>query len=189
MPIEEGLVALTVTPGSTPPLLSATLPLIDPVVLAPPPCANACVEASRQAASTATTKWNPRRFMNALLFLNTRTLQPPCAFGPVVQSEQANTVLDRETRSLASKMNGRNDLQGFFDKTTGDNWPIIQDSGSSGSAVRIRSGLEVLHYYRPSMARHRFRALVLALCLALAWSVHTPTRGRPDGFQAPQGAT
>jgi len=36
-PIAEGLVAETVTPGSTPPLLSTTLPLIDPVVLAPPP--------------------------------------------------------------------------------------------------------------------------------------------------------
>src|SRR5262245_14725208 len=60
----DGLVALTVTPGSTPPLLSATLPLIEPVVLAPPPCANACVAASRHAAS-ATTRWNPRTFMNA----------------------------------------------------------------------------------------------------------------------------
>ena len=40
-PISDGLVAVTVTPGSTAPLLSATLPLIVPVLLAPPPCANA----------------------------------------------------------------------------------------------------------------------------------------------------
>src|ERR1051325_7524476 len=84
MPIDEGLVALTVTPGRTPPLLSATLPLIEPVVDAPPPCANACVEASRHTASTATTRWNPRRFMNASSFLDTRTVQSPCASGRVM---------------------------------------------------------------------------------------------------------
>jgi len=49
-PIIDGLVTVTVTPGRTPPLLSATLPLIEPVVDAPPPCANACVDASRQTA-------------------------------------------------------------------------------------------------------------------------------------------
>ena len=53
-PIIDELVALTVTPGSTPPLLSVTLPLIDPVVLAPPPCANAG-DAIRHTASAATT--------------------------------------------------------------------------------------------------------------------------------------
>src|SRR5471030_231266 len=94
--MDEGLVALTVTPGSTPPLLSATLPLIEPVVDAPPPCANACVEANRHTASTATTKWNPRRFMNASSFRDTRTVQPLCALELVVQDEQANPVLDRE---------------------------------------------------------------------------------------------
>ena len=45
-------------------LLSATLPLMEPVVLAPPPCANAWVDASR-ATSTAATRWNHRRFMNS----------------------------------------------------------------------------------------------------------------------------
>jgi hypothetical protein len=34
--------------------------------------------------------------MNALLFLNTRTVQSPCAFGLVVADEQANAVLDLE---------------------------------------------------------------------------------------------
>src|SRR5436309_1963681 len=67
--MSDGLAAVTVTPGSTAALVSATLPLIEPVVLAPPPCANACVDASRQAASIATTRTNPRRFMNALLIL------------------------------------------------------------------------------------------------------------------------
>src|SRR6516162_3056697 len=62
MPIIDGLVTLTVTPGSTALLVSATLPLIDPVVLAPPPCANA-VDASRHPASTAKTRWNPRHFI------------------------------------------------------------------------------------------------------------------------------
>ena len=97
MPMDEGLVALTVTPGSTPPLLSETLPLIEPVVLAPPPCANACVEASRQTASTATTKRNPRRFMNASSFFRfTRVaIQTPCAFESVIGYEQANAVLER----------------------------------------------------------------------------------------------
>src|SRR5476649_1634905 len=77
--MDEGLVALTVTPGRTPPLLSATLPLIEPVVLAPPPCANACVEASKQTASAATTKYS-RRFMNALLFpKHAHTVQTSCA--------------------------------------------------------------------------------------------------------------
>src|SRR5580704_3593957 len=65
-PIMDGLVAVTVTPGSTPPLASLTLPLIEPVVLAPPPCANAD-DAIRHAAITATISWNPRRLMNALL--------------------------------------------------------------------------------------------------------------------------
>src|SRR5256885_2565164 len=67
--MSDGLATVTVTPGRTAALVSATLPLIEPVVLAPPPCANACVDASRHAASTATTRWNPRRFMNALLLL------------------------------------------------------------------------------------------------------------------------
>src|SRR5437762_7285318 len=66
----EGLATVTVTPGRTAWLASVTLPLIDPVVLAPPPCANACVEASRHPASTATTIWNPRRFMNASSFIS-----------------------------------------------------------------------------------------------------------------------
>jgi len=39
------------------------------------------------------------------------------------------------------------------------------------------------------MARHRFWALVLALCLALAWSVRTPTQGHPHAPQTPEGAT
>ncbi len=39
VPIIDGLVAVTVTPGSTAPLLSATRPWIVPVLLAPPPCA------------------------------------------------------------------------------------------------------------------------------------------------------
>jgi hypothetical protein len=55
-------VALTVTPGNTALLVSLTLPLIDPVVLAPPPCANA-VDAIKHAARTATTSCNPRRLM------------------------------------------------------------------------------------------------------------------------------
>jgi len=66
VPIIDGLVTVTVTPGSTALLLSNTLPLIDPVVLAPPPCANAVV-AIRHAARTAITKVNPRRLMNVLL--------------------------------------------------------------------------------------------------------------------------
>src|SRR4029453_12903618 len=38
-PIIDGLVAVTVTPGNTAPLLSATRPWMVPVLLAPPPCA------------------------------------------------------------------------------------------------------------------------------------------------------
>jgi len=61
MPIIDGLDALTLTPGSTAPLESAILPLILPVVLAPPPCASAADAASRHAKSTATTRI--RRFI------------------------------------------------------------------------------------------------------------------------------
>src|SRR5262249_6247004 len=68
-PIIAGLLTVTVTPGSTAPLESATLPLIVPVELAPPPCANACADANRHAASTATKMESPRRLMNVLLLL------------------------------------------------------------------------------------------------------------------------
>src|SRR5437762_6056056 len=91
--MSDGLAAVTVTPGSTAALVSATLPLIEPVVLAPPPCANARVDANRQAASTATTRTNPRRFMNALLLqsldvhsVRAQCSRPPCAFQTVVTS-------------------------------------------------------------------------------------------------------
>src|SRR5260221_6676815 len=117
--MDEGLVALTVTPGRTPPLLSATLPLMEPVVLAPPPCANACVEASRQTANTATTKWN-RRFMNALLFLNTRTVQPLCASGPWCAFDRQTPCSTVKRWRLASKMSRRNELRECLSKTYGD---------------------------------------------------------------------
>src|SRR5581483_1339317 len=50
-PISDGLAAVTVTPGRTAPLLSTTLPLMEPVVLAPPPCANAFGADTRQPAA------------------------------------------------------------------------------------------------------------------------------------------
>ena len=50
----DGLVTVTFTPGSTPPLESATFPLIEPVVLAPPPWANAAPVESQPIASNAT---------------------------------------------------------------------------------------------------------------------------------------
>src|SRR5262245_39457518 len=53
-----------------------TLPLMEPVVLAPPPCANASVDASSNAGSTATSKWNLRRFMNSSLSLAFRRSEP-----------------------------------------------------------------------------------------------------------------
>jgi hypothetical protein len=65
-PIMLGLVALTVTPGSTALLVSVTLPVIVPVELAPPPCANAGAVASRHAASTANRTGNLRPLMNIL---------------------------------------------------------------------------------------------------------------------------
>ena len=49
-PICAGLVAVTVTPGSTPPWPSLISPLMLPVELAPPPCANA----GDASATTAT---------------------------------------------------------------------------------------------------------------------------------------
>src|ERR1044071_8245361 len=51
VPICAGLVAVTVTPGSTPPCASLISPLMLPVELAPPPCANADVPSARTAAS------------------------------------------------------------------------------------------------------------------------------------------
>src|SRR5207244_5230839 len=96
--MSDGLAAVTVTPGSTAALVSATLPLIEPVVLAPPPCANACVDASRQAASTATTKTNPRRFMNALLLQSPRRAQ--CArtvFATAVRFSDSGNATGRQT--------------------------------------------------------------------------------------------
>jgi hypothetical protein len=53
-PIWAGLVAMTVTPGSTPPCASFTSPLMLPVELAPPPCASA-VDASVTTATSAQT--------------------------------------------------------------------------------------------------------------------------------------
>src|SRR5262245_45173403 len=53
-----------------------TLPLMEPVVLAPPPCANASVDASSNAGSTATSKWNLRRFMNSSLSRAFRSSEP-----------------------------------------------------------------------------------------------------------------
>src|SRR3954469_16307849 len=61
MPIADGLVAFTVTPGSTALLVSLTRPLIDPVVLAPPPCAKAAAGAITATHTiAATTNANPR---------------------------------------------------------------------------------------------------------------------------------
>ena len=54
-PICAGLVAVTVTPGSTPLCESLTSPLMLPVELAPPPCANAgAVPIHNTAAITQT---------------------------------------------------------------------------------------------------------------------------------------
>src|SRR5262245_31843478 len=50
-PIWAGLVAVTVTPGSTPPCASLISPLMLPVELAPPPCANAGAARATSAAS------------------------------------------------------------------------------------------------------------------------------------------
>ena len=52
-PICAGLVAVTVTPGSTPPCASFTSPLMLPVELAPPPWANAGLAASTSMARKA----------------------------------------------------------------------------------------------------------------------------------------
>src|SRR5215831_17078015 len=93
--MSDGLAAVTVTPGSTAWLASTTFPLIDPVVLAPPPCANACVDASRHAASTAPTKTNPRRFMNALLFPSTHSGGGRCPLA--VRFSDTGDATDRQT--------------------------------------------------------------------------------------------
>src|SRR5688572_25770064 len=50
-PICAGLVAVTVTPGSTPPCASLISPLMLPVELAPPPCAKAADDASIMASA------------------------------------------------------------------------------------------------------------------------------------------
>src|SRR5260370_39913737 len=65
VPMRDGLVAVTVAPGRTAPLESTILPLIDPVVLAPPPCAKACGAPTIRIASIATAMWKLRRLMNA----------------------------------------------------------------------------------------------------------------------------
>ena len=52
-----GLVAVTVTPGSTPPEVSVTLPLIEPVVLET--CANAVDEARSKLRPSAQTRTMP----------------------------------------------------------------------------------------------------------------------------------
>jgi len=62
-PICAGDVAVTVTPGSTPPLSSTTWPLMLPVELAPPPWANAGIDAP--SASTMASTRVPQRFMCA----------------------------------------------------------------------------------------------------------------------------
>jgi hypothetical protein len=53
--MSDGLEVVTVTPGKTALLESATLPLMDPVVLAPPPCANARVDIIKTPHAMMTT--------------------------------------------------------------------------------------------------------------------------------------
>ena len=58
-PIIDGLVAVTVTPGRTAPLLSAARPWIVPVLLAPPPCA-ALIDGNINPNASATARtFNP----------------------------------------------------------------------------------------------------------------------------------
>src|SRR5476649_2870050 len=111
VPIIEGLVAVTVTPGSTPPLLSATLPLIEPVELAPPPWANA-VDVNKQTAITATNSWNPR-LMNFLLVSELRRAQwsNGVRFSQrLFDVEYANAVLDIGAESVTPNSQRCNDL-------------------------------------------------------------------------------
>ena len=140
--MEEGLVALTVTPGSTPPLLSATLPLIDPVVLAPPPCANACVDMSRQVASIATTKCNPRRFMTPSSFV-TRSPVAAVRFWTSSALRIGKHRARPEARRLAAKLKACNDLHVLEDMTSGDMSAPDPRSGSLSSGVRIRRSADV----------------------------------------------
>ena len=65
-PIWAGLVAVTVTPGSTPPCASFTSPLMLPVELAPPPWANASAAASSVAAASAQQSCSNASFDNLL---------------------------------------------------------------------------------------------------------------------------
>jgi hypothetical protein len=61
----DGLVAVTVTPGSTAALVSVTRPVIVPVELAPPPWAKAEGAASRTLQATSVQR--EHRFMTNLL--------------------------------------------------------------------------------------------------------------------------
>src|SRR5919198_951120 len=65
-PIIAGLVAVTVTPGSTALLVSVTRPLMVPVELAPPPWARADAGTSRLVVSTTRATWNARRLISPL---------------------------------------------------------------------------------------------------------------------------
>ncbi len=65
--------------------------------------------------------------MNALLFLNTRTVQPLCASGPSSALRDRQTPCSTVKRwRLASKVSRRNELQSFFAKTSRDIYSIIQ---------------------------------------------------------------
>jgi hypothetical protein len=83
-PICAGLVAVTVTPGSTPPCASFTSPLMLPVELAPPPWANADV-AKAMVATTAQTTLN-KRFIS--LTSNTEGTGPQMTQMTPINSEE-----------------------------------------------------------------------------------------------------
>src|SRR5262245_39895843 len=145
MPIEFGLVADTVTPGNTPPLLSATLPLMEPVLLAPPPWANAWVDASRHAAS-ATTRWNPRTFIESPSSkCDTGAARRANADnGTVARNEKPATDRRRdryESGSLASKVCPRNHLAPILNRKpqspiAGSNFLVARRGGGRFWTVR-----------------------------------------------------
>src|SRR6266511_5506133 len=64
--MSEGLFAVTVTPGRTPPLASTTLPLIDPVVAPAPPWANAVAAVPLMSQITVRTAANPGRILRLI---------------------------------------------------------------------------------------------------------------------------
>src|SRR5688572_27528972 len=104
-PICAGLVAVTVTPGRTPPCASLISPLMLPVELAPPPCANATDESANTMAIAQLMFFQPVICVNLRAVARASVVpgvRPPFIpwIGPFVPEYRLNRPAARATASI-----------------------------------------------------------------------------------------